>query len=167
MDGLFLPRWPQSAMMCAEKGGEVLTARKRNGIFFCLYCLAMLALLFWRQPPQGPGSYWEKALGLLNPVPFETICRYIGLLGHSNPNLVRNAVINLVGNVILFVPIGVFLPRVFPKTGRWWKVLLITLGAITLIELTQMLTLLGTCDVDDVTLNVLGAMVGYLLFRKR
>jgi len=154
-------------MMCAEKGGEVLTARKRNGIFFCLYCLAMLVLLFWRQPPQGPGSYWEKVLDLLNPVPFETICRYIGLLGHSNPNLVRNAVINLVGNVILFVPIGIFLPRVFPKAGRWWKVLLITLGAITLIELTQMLTLLGTCDVDDVALNILGAMVGYLLFRKR
>ena len=52
------------------------------------------------------------------------------------------------------------------KTGRWWKVFLITLGAIILVELTQMLTLLGTCDVDDVTLNVLGAMAGYLIFRE-
>ena len=153
-------------MMCAEKGGEVLTARKRNGIFFFLYCLAMLVLLFWRQPPQGPGSYWEKVLDLLNPVPFETICRYIGLLSHPNMYLARNAVVNLAGNVILFVPIGILLPRVFPKIGQWWKVFLITLGAIILVELTQMLTLLGTCDVDDVTLNVLGAMGGYLFFRK-
>lgn len=127
----------------------------------------MLVLLFWRQPPQGSESYWEKVLNLLNPAPFETICRYIGLLGHPNPELVRTAVINLAGNVILFIPIGIFVPAIFPKTGCWWKILLITLGAIVTVELTQMLTLLGTCDVDDVTLNVLGAMLGYLIFRKK
>lgn len=144
-----------------------MTARKRNGVFFGLYCLAMLVLLFWRQQPQGSESYWEKVLNLLNPVPFETIFRYIGLLSHPNPNLVRTAVINLAGNVIMFIPIGVFLPVLFLKERRWWKVLLITLGAIIVIELTQMLTLLGTCDVDDVTLNVLGAMLGYLLLGRK
>lgn len=145
----------------------MLTARKRNGVFFGLYCVAMLMLLFWRQAPQGPEPYWDKVLDLLNPVPFETICRYIGLLGHPNPALVRNAVINLAGNVIMFIPIGIFLPAVFPGTARWWKVGLITLAAIVLVELTQMFTLLGTCDVDDVTLNVLGAMIGYLTFGKK
>ena len=35
---------------------------------------------------------------------------------------------------------------------------------MTVVELLQMLLLLGTCDIDDLILNVLGACLGYLLF---
>ena len=38
-------------------------------------------------------------------------------------------------------------------------------GIIVLVELTQMLTLLGTCDVDDLILNVLGIWLGERLYR--
>ena len=36
---------------------------------------------------------------------------------------------------------------------------------ITAVELTQLFTLLGSCDIDDLILNVVGAAVGYGLFK--
>ena len=138
--------------------------RKKIMAVFVVYCALMVFLLFFREQPRE-GSYWQRVLGLLNPVPFETIARYIRLLSHSSSRIVRLAVVNLVGNVIMFVPLGLFLPELFPKFNRWWKVLLAGAGIIVLVELTQMLTLLGTCDVDDLILNVLGIWLGERLYR--
>ena len=138
--------------------------QKHFKLLFWIYCTAMLALLFWRAPVRSPGSYGERVLGLLNPVPFETICRYIRLLGHPASAYVRVAAVNLFGNIFMFVPLGMLLPEVYPKLRRWWKTMLVTAGAVMAVELGQMLTLLGTCDIDDLTLNLLGAAIGYGLF---
>lgn len=141
-----------------------MSGRKKTICIFAAYCAVMAFLLFFRVR-LTEGTYWQRALGLLNPVPFETINRYLRHLGYSNPRIVRSAVVNLVGNVVMFIPLGAFLPALFLKLNRWWKVLLAGAGIIVLVELTQMLTLLGTCDVDDLTLNVLGIWLGYGLYR--
>ena len=106
---------------------------------------------------------------MVNPVPFETIRRFLRLLGYRAPVFIRLAVVNLFGNVIMFVPLGLLMPAVYPRLARWWRTLLVTAGAIIAVELTQMLTLLGTCDIDDLILNLLGAAMGYgcfLILRK-
>ena len=140
-----------------------MSRRKKIIGIFGVYCALMMFLLFFRQRP-GEGTYWQRVMGLLNPVPFETITRYIRLLGHSRARIACNAVVNLAGNVILFLPLGGFLPALFPKLNRWWKVLLTGAGIIAVVELTQMFTLLGTCDVDDLILNVLGIWLGVAVF---
>ena len=137
---------------------------KHFKLLFWIYCATMLALLFWRSPALFPGSYGERVLELLNPVPFETICRFLRLLGHPSSADVRVAAVNLFGNIFLFVPLGLLLPEVYPKLRRWWKTMLVTAGAVMAVELGQMLTLLGTCDIDDLILNLLGAAIGYGLF---
>lgn len=140
--------------------------RRRTAVFiFTAYCALMGFFLFFRVPPEGGLPYGEKVLGRLNPVPFETICRFIRLLGHSNPDFVRMAVVNLLGNVVMFVPLGLLLPEVFPRLRAWWKTMLASAAGIVAVELTQMLTLLGTCDIDDLILNLLGAAIGWLVFR--
>ena len=138
--------------------------RKALKLMFWIYCAVMLALLFWRAPEQGPGTYWDKVLGLLNPRPFEMICHFARLLGHRSPAMVRLAAVNLFGNILLFVPLGLLLPAVWPRLARWWKTLGVCAGAVIAVELTQMLTLLGYCDIDDLILNLLGAALGYGLF---
>ena len=138
--------------------------RKHWKLLFWIYCAGMLALLFWRSPNWSPAPYWDRVPGLLNPVPFETICRYIRLLSHPDRAYVRIAVVNLFGNVIMFVPLGLLMPAAYPGLARWWKTLLASAGAVITVELTQMLTLLGTCDIDDLILNLLGAAMGYGLF---
>jgi len=77
----------------------------------------------------------------------------------------------VIGNVLLFVPLGVLLPRVLPMCQRLRGVLLLAACGSVAIELIQLLnglrlgTLYRAPDVDDVFLNVLGAMLGYGAYR--
>ena len=77
---------------------------------------------------------------------------------------IRVAVVNIVGNVIMFVPFGAFLPAMWPKLQKAWKAILSGLLVIILVELCQLLTLRGRCDVDDVLLNMMGIIFGYGLW---
>lgn len=139
---------------------------------FCLYCLVLLWLLFGRKIGTGEISYMENIAGRISLRPFYTILRQLRrCFDPGRPWLMRHSWINLTGNVLLFLPLGVFLPLLWEKLGRLWKVVLVTAGVMTLVEIMQVLTLLGRGDVDDVILNVAGAALGYgvykLLSRKR
>lgn len=72
---------------------------------------------------------------------------------------------NIAGNVVMFVPLGVLLPLLFQRLRSFgalvWRVALISLG----IELLQLPTRVRATDVDDILLNVVGALIGYALFR--
>lgn len=68
-------------------------------------------------------------------------------------------------NILMFVPMGVFLPWVFPKVDRLYKAVLISFGAALLIELLQAVLPGGRAfDVDDIILNTFGGAIGYSLF---
>lgn len=69
-------------------------------------------------------------------------------------------------NVALFVPVGFLLPFVQPqKLARLSYALLIGMMFTTIIETTQMLLRLGQADLTDIVTNVLGAVIGYLLYK--
>ena len=78
---------------------------------FVVYAAVMLWLLFG-QRFMGQWSWptWEEMLGRINLEPGHTIGNYLWVLRNS-AGLVsrRQAVINLVGNVVMFVPLGFFL----------------------------------------------------------
>ncbi len=133
---------------------------------FGLYCAIMLWLLFARARPVYDGTYWDQVNRNLNLEPLVTIRLYLRLLLEDyGPYLRRHALINLAGNVVLFLPLGIFLPWLWPKNRRLWRVAAVTAGIITLVEVTQLFTLRGSCDVDDLILNVAGACLGYGLYR--
>lgn len=139
--------------------------RKLNTALFLVYCALMLWLLFDRSRSIEGVEYWEQVGMSLNLMPLRTVMRYVRLLESSRPVLVKLAVINLFGNVIMFVPLGYFLPRLFGKMQKFWKTLLTTMLIIILVELIQLFTLVGSCDIDDLLLNLLGAAIGYGLYR--
>lgn len=73
-------------------------------------------------------------------------------------------VTNLLGNVVGFVPFGFILPVIFNNARNG---LLIVISGFTLslcVETIQLVTKVGSFDVDDLLLNTLGAFIGYLLF---
>lgn len=72
-------------------------------------------------------------------------------------------VINFVGNICLFLPIGFGLPLLWNRITAG-KTALIALGASLFIELGQLPQARGT-DIDDLWLNVLGAVIGFWLYR--
>lgn len=133
---------------------------------FCLYCAVMLWLLFAREEATGDLSHWEQMQQRINLRPFHTIFKQLRrLVRLHEPWAVRHSVINLGGNVILFVPMGLFLPLLWKPMRKLWRVALVTALIIMLVEVGQVVTLLGRCDVDDVILNVLGAAIGYGIYK--
>jgi len=71
---------------------------------------------------------------------------------------------NLLGNIIPFIPFGFLLPITYKKFSSTIKVLSTGLASILLIEIFQFFTKLGSFDVDDIILNMIGIVCGYLMF---
>lgn len=69
----------------------------------------------------------------------------------------------LLGNIIMFVPIG-FFPALLWRRWRWWKSLLAGFCSSVSIEFIQFFIGRST-DVDDVILNIAGALAGFWVFR--
>ena len=61
----------------------------------------------------------------------------------------------------MFVPLGFFLPAVFPKARSFRRSMLLSLLLLFAVELIQFFTLLGSLDIADVILNMVGVLVGY------
>jgi glycopeptide antibiotics resistance protein len=97
--------------------------------------------------------------GPANLVPFKTILPY--LLGEKGLLI---AFINLVGNIVLLVPIGFLVPFVH-RNMTWKKTLVLAVAAGFVIEGMQAVLRVGIFDIDDVILNGLGVVVGYWSFR--
>lgn len=71
---------------------------------------------------------------------------------------------NVVGNILLFLPLGYLLPLVIRKMRKLRFVFIISFFSSFAIETAQFYFAERIFDVDDILLNTLGACVGYLLF---
>ena len=64
---------------------------------------------------------------------------------------------------MLFVPVGIFIPIVFKRMRKLYKTALVSFAMTFGIEFFQYF--IGrSSDIDDVITNVMGAVIGYLLF---
>ena len=72
--------------------------------------------------------------------------------------------INLLGNVLVFMPVG-FISPFLQKEPRWYKSLLAGLALSMTIEITQLVMIRRSFDVDDLLLNGLGTLLGYGAFK--
>ena len=71
---------------------------------------------------------------------------------------------NLLGNIIPFIPFGFLLPIAYKKFSSTINVFCVGVASILLIELFQFFTKLGSFDVDDIILNMVGIVCGYFMF---
>ena len=99
---------------------------------------------------------WENGWGI-NLTPGYTI-RSMWERGNTDMQL-----INLAGNVLIFAPLGFLPPLLWRRWRHFWTALPLSAGTSCLIEFLQ-LFLGRSVDVDDVILNTLGGLLGYVLF---
>lgn len=71
---------------------------------------------------------------------------------------------NSILNILLFVPLGFFLPYLWSRYRRMGETLLVGFCTTLTIELGQLLTFRIT-DINDILTNFTGCVVGYVLFR--
>ncbi|RDW16132.1 VanZ family protein [Oceanobacillus arenosus] len=95
-----------------------------------------------------------------NIIPFKTILTY--LLNFNKYNF-DTWFFNTLGNLILFLPLGVLLPLTF-RTIRLPKVIFISIILSLTIEVIQFLTKIGAFDIDKIILNTLGCILGFYAF---
>ena len=132
-----------------------MTMRAAIWALFFAYILLMIWLLFLRRTPRPYAGY--------NFIPLKTVRLYIGLM-HGGYDAVRSAVVNLAGNVVMFIPLGFLLPAVRRRLRKFGWFLVTVAAAVAAVELLQLATGLGSCDIDDLLLNVFGAALGYGIF---
>ena len=129
---------------------------------FLIYCFVLVYVLFLSRGTRDGFTFTEYMRRFTNFIPFKTIIEYVQRYIDGYRNL---SVLNLLGNFVLFMPMGVLLPCVIRKLDRFWKVTLTVLGMVVMVEIVQGILRVGSVDIDDVIFNVVGAMIGYGLIR--
>lgn len=104
------------------------------------------------------GNWHSIHGGLVNLVPFRSTIRYLTEFDSYNIDIV---LMNTLGNVIIFIPFGFLLPLLFKQINNVKMASKIFIKFILLIESLQLLTFTGVFDIDDIILNMLGALIGY------
>ncbi|MGG3306546.1 VanZ family protein [Paenibacillus lautus] len=87
-----------------------------------------------------------------NLVPFSTMASYFPIRSLAS-------LINIVGNIAVFVPFGMLIPVVFRV--RYVKMLGFFLVGLFVLEMAQLISRRGSLDVDDFILNSVGVTIGY------
>lgn len=70
---------------------------------------------------------------------------------------------NLCGNILIFVPYGFFISMASRSRG-FFKTLISSMGLSLCVEIVQLFTRVGSFDVDDILLNTVGGVLGYIMF---
>lgn len=97
----------------------------------------------------------------INLIPFYSIG---GFLFSSSDTVRSFSFGNVVGNIMIFAPIGAYL-ALFKKDKKTLTNLLFVFIASLLTETIQGLFAIGTADIDDIILNCLGGLAGILGYK--
>jgi glycopeptide antibiotics resistance protein len=167
--GLVLRVWalPVLALICAVPWAVIRLVMRRPvrraaiEALFVGYVGLLLYVVLLPLPvrPDDARFVWAS----VNLVPARTV---VGII-RDFPGLVIQ---QLLGNVVMFVPLGFLLPLLSTRYRRFAMTAAVGLSAsvgIELVQLAMRLTLISrrSVDVDDVILNVTGACLGYLVWR--
>jgi glycopeptide antibiotics resistance protein len=142
-----------------KNGGIIMNKRERiktvflYGVFICYILFLIKILLLSRISHSEHRS--------INLIPFYSITEYIS---GSTANLKRFAFSNLVGNIVIFIPLGIYLP-VLKKDKRVITNLLLIFIVSLFVEIIQGILGIGASDIDDIILNCLGGWFGILGYK--
>ncbi|TAH73840.1 MAG: VanZ family protein [Anaerolineaceae bacterium] len=73
-------------------------------------------------------------------------------------------IVNIFGNVIAFMPYGFLLPLLNKVYRKFYIIVILSFIFSLVIETAQLLLKVGVFDVDDILMNSLGGILGYLIF---
>ena len=128
-------------------------------LLFIIYMCALVYVVFFAEAmgrtPQDGYVY--------NLTPLKEIKRFMKYIW-DNDALGRAARLNIFGNIIAFIPFGIYLPYTSESKLGFISTFLYTFSLSLTIELVQLITKVGSCDVDDIILNALGGVIGYILW---
>ena len=123
--------------------------RKIYRIFILPYTIFLLYLMFL-----GFGREQHEA-NIVRLLPLVSTILFV-----QNTTSWESIIINLFGNIIMFIPFG-FLGWLNAKYFSFKKLIVDFLSALIIVEALQYLTKLGVFDIDDLALNSIGVWIGF------
>lgn len=97
-----------------------------------------------------------------NFIPFKTI--YLYIMYYDKFNL-STWLINLLGNIVVFIPFGILLPLLNMQLTKIFKFLMTFITGILILEILQITFEVGSFDIDDIILNSIGGLIGLAIYR--
>lgn len=141
------------------KNGGIMNRREQikavflYGVFIC-YIFLLIKILFLSRI-----SHLEHRS--INLIPFHSIMEYIS---SSSANIKAFSFGNVVGNIVIFIPLGTYL-SLFKNDKRVIANLLFIFIVSLFVEVIQGLLNIGASDIDDIILNCLGGLIGILGYK--
>lgn len=108
-------------------------------------------------------SFSDYSKRVTNFIPFKTMKNYINKTQKGELAAVYTLEF-FVLNLIAAFPFGLLLPVAFKKLRVFWNTFSALLAIGIIKELFKLFMTVGRCDIDAVILNVIGGIVGYLIF---
>ena len=136
--------------------------------FFVLYLIFLIYLTLFDVSWLRSGFdffNFDNLADRVNLIPFYTIFSFI----YDFDSLIstKQIFLNLFGNIFAFMPMALFLPLFFKKQGKIGYFIITLVIIILGIETVQLITGFGRFDVDDLILNLFGAVLAYLVLNIR
>ena len=130
---------------------------------FLFYCAVLLGALIISRVDyltfaQTKANYWKNFDLMTNFHPLETVRLYINAIKYDYIGM-EIPLSNLLGNAMLFMPMAVFLPCLFQSMQKLWLFALVMALLLVTVEALQLLLACGSCDVDDILLNLSGTLI--------
>lgn len=138
-------------------------------ILFCIYFIFLIKVILFKYPiniaisalKAGEIPPLSVRIESANFMPTKTISRFLFVSKNF-----RVSAENLLGNIVIFVPLGFLLPIILRRKVHNLKSIAMTSFFVSLaLETSQLIFNLGIFDVDDIMLNMSGAVLGYIIYR--
>ena len=143
-------------------------------ILFIIYCILLITILFLNNEYRMTGfesininTFSREHFETINIIPFSTMIGYINGLLFEDASM-SIVIINLATNLLLFAPMGFFIPLLFKNKITNIKRFIILIIILSLfVEILQFITYRGSTDIDDIILNTIGAIIVYILMKTK
>ena len=136
---------------------------KREAILLLMYINLAVIIRFTFFP-------MSKVDGRVQPLIFDVATAFpfrvnlVPLVNLFDYDSKRDLLLNVIGNVAMFIPSGIVLPIVYKRLDSFVKVILAGGGISLCIEIIQLPFSVRASDVDDLILNTVGVMLGYGIY---
>lgn len=131
-------------------------------ILFAVYVAAIVYFLLFSDMYGRSQGYTNYRYNL---IPFYEIRRFLRSAIYEGSIRFQDIFVNLIGNVVAFIPFGALIRWVRNRKTYFWNAVLYTFLFSLAIEGIQFFTRVGVFDVDDLILNTIGGALGYAIYR--
>lgn len=130
-----------------------------HSIAFIIYLINLAYQLFL-----NPALRHVNAISGVNISPLKTIFLYYNAYTrHTLP--IKNIILNMIGNVMLFMPFGYFVYVLFKPMRSFLPYFFFFLFMIIGVECIQYIWKVGSADIDDIILNMSGILILYIILK--